>query len=58
MGHAAVAQLAVAAERRPCGNRSISPAGGALSSKLAAAASGGRTMGRTDGRTDGRPAVS
>jgi len=54
MGHAAVTPLAVAAERRPRGNRSISPAGGALSSKPAAAACGGRMMGRTDRQTNGR----
>ena len=46
---------AAAADRRPCSNRSISPARRAHSSKPAAAECGGRIMGQTDRRTDGRP---
>jgi len=45
---------AAAADRRPCSNRSISPARRAHSNKPAAAECGGR-MGQTDGRTDTVP---
>ena len=41
--------------RRPCSNRSISPARRAHSSKPAAAECGGQMMGQTDRQTDARP---
>jgi len=50
-----VTLLAVAAERRPCSDVSISPARRAHSSKPAAVACGGQMMGQSNGQTDTRP---